>query len=221
MGSVCRMSWIISTQRGPQISAFAGPLARDISPSGDINLAADQAISKEKAERVKVKEAGKHEWDEPWRQFLNAQKWAFGLANRKKSPHFLSTGFMGKMIIHSNWGWEQWGESWPNQKFVGGLVLQFCQLSTRWEIPIKHGHVSMGGFSSHAWVLKGRKVGHLGKKQATCFNLCQEGTIDSTVKIFQEILNASWTIFGAKRRKWSVRGVGYGHFHGRFSGLPA
>lgn len=104
MGSVCRMSWIISTQRGPQISAFAGPLARDISPSGDINLAADQAISKEKAERVKVKEAGKHEWDEPWRQFLNAQKWAFGLANRKKSPHFLSTGFMGKMIIHSNWG---------------------------------------------------------------------------------------------------------------------
>ena len=73
MGSVCRMSWIISTPIGVlKSSAFAGPLARDISSGG--HLAADQAISKEKAERVKVKEAGKHEWDEPWRQFLNAQK---------------------------------------------------------------------------------------------------------------------------------------------------
>lgn len=96
MGSVCRMSWIISTPIGVlKSSAFAGPAARDI--SSDINLA-DQAISKEKAERVKVQEAGKHEWDEPWRQFLNAQKWAeMGWPMEKVSPHFLSHGFMGKL----------------------------------------------------------------------------------------------------------------------------
>ena len=53
-------------------------------------------------------------------------------------------------------------------------------------------------------------------------NLRQERTIDSTVKIFQEILNVSRTcVFGCGVAQEYVCGVGYGHFDGKFSGLPA